>query len=88
MTKPLVSSSLRYTIRAETRPEGREAVERQTVSGWWTSLAWACVNHVWNCVKGFGSSWFLSSEPLVYCSAWQFVLSFAGATAYQVVSLV
>lgn len=32
-------------------------------------------------MKGLGSSWFRSKEPLVYCSAWAFVLSSAGATA-------
>lgn len=32
-------------------------------------------------MKGLeGSSWVTSREPLVYCSAWEFVLSFAGAT--------
>lgn len=69
-------------MRAETRPEGREAVERQTVSGWCTPWAWACVNQVWNWVKGDeGSSCERSSAPFVYWSAWEFVWSLAGATA-------
>lgn len=81
MTKPAVSSSFRYTIRELTRPEGSEAVDRQTVSGWCTPLACACVNQVWNCVNGeLGSNWSLSRAPLVYCSACELVLSFAGAT--------
>ena len=68
-------------MRAETRPEGREAVDRQTVSGWWTPEDWAAVNQVWNWVKGdAGSSWEREREPFVYWSAWEFVLSFAGAT--------
>jgi hypothetical protein len=81
MTNPFASSSFRYTIRAETRPEGRDAVERQTVSGWCTPFCWARVNQLWNWVKGEESSWERERAALVYWSAWEFVLSFAGATA-------
>jgi hypothetical protein len=70
-----------YTIRAETRPEGKDAVERQTVSGWNTPLDCAWLNQLLNCVKGLESSWGRSREALVYCSACELVLSFAGATA-------
>jgi len=35
-------------------------------------------------VKGFGSSWDLVREPLVYWSAWALVLSLAGATVMRV----
>lgn len=68
-------------MRADTRPEGREAVERQTVSGWWTAWDWACWNQVWNWVKGeTGSSCERERASFVYWSAWEFVLSLAGAT--------
>lgn len=75
-----MSSSFKYTIRALTRPEGREAVERQSVSGWWTPEVCAVVNQLWNWVKGEGESWVRVREDLVYCSAWAWVLLFAGAT--------
>ena len=81
MTNPLSSSSFKYTIRALTRPEGSDAVERHTVSGWWTDDFWASVNQVLNCLKGeLGSSCDSSSAPFVYCSACAFDLSSAGAT--------
>lgn len=42
---------------------------------------------MWNWVKGeVGSSWERVREPFVYCSAWELVLSFAGATLGVVVS--
>jgi hypothetical protein len=71
-------------MRALTRPLGREAVERHTASGWWTEWVCACVNQVWNCVKGLGSSWVRLRESCVYWSAWELVLSFAGATVRAV----
>lgn len=74
-------------MREDTRPEGREAVERQTVSGWCTEDTWACLNQVWNCARGSESSCDRSSAPLVYCSACAFVLSFAGATAMRLVRI-
>ena len=57
-------------MRALTRPEGSSAVERVTVSGWWTFSAVACLNQVSNWVKGEASSWEISREPFVYCWAW------------------
>lgn len=69
-------------------PEGREAVERQTVSGWGTwPLVRACVNQVWNCVKGLGWSWERSRRPLVYWSAWVVVVGWAPAGATVQVEL-
>ena len=56
MMKPRASRAFRYTIRLETRPEGREEVLRQTVSGEGTEEACAVVNQVWNWVRGEGES--------------------------------
>ena len=51
-------------------PEGRAAVERQTVSGWGTAAErWAARNQVWNWVKGEGERELRERVPLRYCSA-------------------
>jgi hypothetical protein len=68
-------------MRALTRPEGKEAVERQAVSGWCTPFCCAVVNQLWNWIKGEEwSSWSSERAPLVYWSAWELVLSLAGET--------
>lgn len=67
-------------MRAETRPEGREAVERVTVSGWWTGWDWAVVNQAWNWSRGEGRRSVREREPLVYCSAWEEEADVPGAT--------
>ena len=65
-------------------PEGREAVERQTVSGWWTEpVVRAWVNQVWNWVNGEEESWCLSRVPFVYWSACCVSVELAGATELQ-----
>lgn len=48
---PSESSSLRYTTRAETRPEGSDAVDRVHVSGT-DDRSRGSVNQLWNWVKG------------------------------------
>ncbi len=55
-------------------------MEKQTVSGWCTPEVRACVNQVWNCVKGDGCNWWRERLFLVYWSAWKVVLVPAGAT--------
>jgi len=67
-------------MRAETLPEGRLAVERVTVSGWWTFSRWAMENQVWNWVRGSGEREERSRAPLVYCSAWEEEFVVPGAT--------
>ena len=45
-------------------------MDRQAVSGWWTwGVDWACVNQVWNWIRGEGESWERERVPLVYWSA-------------------
>ena len=41
-------------MREVMRPEGREAVLRVTVSGWYTEAFCAARNQVWNWVRGEG----------------------------------
>lgn len=85
MTNPFVSNSFKYTMRAETRPEGRDAVERHTVSGCGTADCWARENQALNWMKGEGESSFNSRVPLLNCSAWVLVLESAGATVLLLV---
>lgn len=59
---------------------GREQVERQTVSGWWTPLERAAENQVWNWVKGLGERDERERVERVYWSAWWVVVELAGAT--------
>ncbi len=54
MNSPLGETDFRYTMRADTRPEGREAVDRVTVSGTGTFWVWAVLNQVLNWVMGEG----------------------------------
>lgn len=61
-------------------PLGREQVERQTVSGWWTWEDWAAENQVWNWVKGLGEREEREREERVYWSAWWVEVELAGAT--------
>ena len=61
-------------------PEGSEAVERQTVSGWCTPEVWAVRNQAWNWVNGEGESWCRSRVPFRYWSAWAELFWPAGAT--------
>lgn len=61
-------------------PEGSDAVERQTVSGWCTPEDWALRNQAWNWVKGEGESWDRSRVPFLYWSAWAESFWPAGAT--------
>ena len=65
--KPVGSSSLRYTTRAETRPEGWEAVERTVVSGEGTEAAVAAENQLWNWVNGEGASMLDSKVDFENC---------------------
>lgn len=51
MTNPRESSSFRYTIRLDTRPEGRDAVDRVQVSGT-VEARDGSLNQLWNWVKG------------------------------------
>lgn len=41
-------------MRALTRPEGKCAVDRVVVSGWWMACDCAAVYQVWNWVRGDG----------------------------------
>ena len=61
-------------------------MERQTVSGWWTSEGsdCACVNQVWNWVKGEGWSWERERVDLVYWSACGLLGVLDGATVVEV----
>ena len=63
-----------------TLPEGRAAVERQTVSGWWTFWIWAVENQVLNWVKGERERSARVRVPFVYWSACWVSLLLAGAT--------
>ena len=56
-------------MRLETRPEGREAVERQTVSGWKTEEVWAELYQLWNWAMGLGERSLREREESVNCSA-------------------
>lgn len=41
-------------MRALTRPEGKCAVDRVVVSGWWMACDCAAVYQVWNWISGDG----------------------------------
>ena len=78
-----MSSVLRYTILAETRPDGRVAVERVIVSGWGTwPLVWASRNQAWKRVDGEASSDERDSVPWRNWAAAALVSEPAGATVW------
>jgi len=56
-------------MRAETRPLGREAVERQAVSGDGMPASVAAENHEWNWTSGEAERWWVSSRLWVNWSA-------------------
>ena len=66
--KPSVSRVLRYTVREETRPDGRCAVEKTVVSGC-AVVERAEVYQVWNCVRGEGERVERESVYLEYCGS-------------------
>lgn len=57
-------------MRAETLPLGSSAVEKVTVSGWYTPAFDASSNQAWNWSVGEGRRSDRSSAPLVYWVAW------------------
>ncbi len=69
-TNPRLSSSLRYNIRDETRPEGRDAVLRLTVYGSGICAETASEYQVWNWVSGEGERSEMERVPLVNWEAW------------------
>jgi hypothetical protein len=65
-------------MRAETRPEGREAVERVHVSGT-VEVRAGWVNQLWNCVNGDSERSVRCSVPMLNWAAWVVVGSVPGA---------
>ena len=68
------------------RPEGNEAVERQTVSGEGMEADWARANHAWNCSRGLETRSLRSKAPTLNWSACALVAEPDGATGYDISS--